>query len=122
MKTHIPKEMVEARSFIFWGHPVDEARESLLNHGVAPDRIEESLQAFVKEWNIALRQSGVRDLLLGILLLSLFLADCWRAWHGPVPRTIWAAFALMVIGVERTVRAVRKLLFPQKLKISLATI
>ena len=65
------KLITEARANIIWGEDAESVRDFLTSNGMSGPEADEQIKAFNRERNLEIRKKGVKDTLIGAVLMAV---------------------------------------------------
>lgn len=117
-----PKEpnsiLTEARAKIIWGEPASSVRSFLVSNGMSDADTDAKIKEFVEERNVVIRKIGIKNILIGLLLLVASGIGFYSVTQH-VPTTYYQAkgFAVIVIaafyGLWKLINGIFRLVRPQ---------
>ena len=113
--------LVEARARVMWGNPVSEIREWLRSKGLAAAQIDRVVDLCEQERAIAVRDIGLRDVVIGGVLSLVGVAGILLhlALDLSSDRFFSLACVAVAFGFWRVLKGVEKLLVGPKVRGSL---
>ena len=73
----------EARSRIIWGEPASSIRGFLTTHGVSETDADAKIKEFMAERNATIRRLGLKNLMIGGVILSISVVLLYVAFRHP---------------------------------------
>ena len=124
---HLPGEnpkpgqaMADARARIIWGDPAAEVRDFLVENGVPAAEADAKIKTFVRERLAEIRKTGLRNTLIGAVLLGLaaggiYLCLQLRPGHSSrlIDRGICALALIGAYGFWKLATGLIQLFWPQ---------
>lgn len=112
------KLISEARARIIWGEPSSSVRDFLISNGISDSIADTKLREFGVERNRELRKIGLRNVLIGILLMAPAAITLYVAFlHGALSSGIIKALAFVFLagcyGLWKLVKGLVYLVRPQ---------
>ena len=113
------KFISEARARIIWGEPSPSVRDFLISNGVSDLVVDAKLKEFVLERNKELRNIGIRNTLIGVVLTGAAGVITYIALaHGSglssgITRALGVALLAGLYGLWKLVKGVIYLVRPQ---------
>ena len=113
--------IVEARARIIWGDEPSSVRYFLTSNGMPATDADAKLRDLTRERNAEIRRLGVRDVLIGVVLLGgagVFFYSLFRSSHMPsvsvrAGKGYGALVILAIYGLWRLINGIFRLIRPK---------
>lgn len=109
--------ITEARARIIWGERYSSVREFLTSNGLSATEADASIHEFEQERHAAIRKHGIKNVLLGTVLLAAVAILLYLSFAGPEfggdIHSLAAATVGGVFGIWKLVNGLIYLLRPQ---------